>query len=108
LWPAQKEHQERLRQAILYAKAAQSTPEYQDVAKVRGQSGYNVAVADFLHPPEIQQLDLATYKGATGDRITITAVDNVKGKTVGVLIATDDGTLVEKGSAVASPQGPHL
>jgi hypothetical protein len=101
---AQKQHQERFRQAILYAKAAQKNPDYQDLAKSRGNSAYNVAVADFLHPPEIQQIDIAAYKGAPGQNITITAVDDVKVKTVGVLIATDDGTLVEKGSATPSAQ----
>ncbi len=104
---AQKQHQEKFRQAILYAKAAKGTPEYQGLAKSRGQSEYNVAVADFLHPPEIQQIDLASYKGAPGESIRITAVDDVMVKTVGVLIATDDGTLVEKGAAVPVPNVPN-
>lgn len=101
LTDAQKQQQERFRQAILYAKgAAKGTPEYQALAESRGQSAYNVAVADFLHPPEIQHIDLSAYKGAAGENITITAINDVKVKTVGVLIATDDGTVVEKGSAV--------
>jgi hypothetical protein len=97
---AQKEHQEHFRQAILYAKSAKDTPEYKDVADARGQSTFNVAVADFLHPPEIQQIDLSAYKGAPGEIITITAVDDIKVKTVGILIVNDDGTLVEKGTAI--------
>ena len=40
---AQVQHRERFRQAILYAKTAQETPEYEDVAKSRGLSAYNVA-----------------------------------------------------------------
>jgi hypothetical protein len=104
---AQKEHREHFRQAVLYAKNAQKLPEYQAAAKSRGQSGYNVAVADFLHPPEIQQIDLASYNGAPGQRITITAVDDMQVKTVGVLIANDDGSLVEKGSAAMSDADPH-
>jgi hypothetical protein len=99
----QKEHQERFRQAILYAKTAQTAQEYKDVAKARGQSAFNVAVADFMHPPEIIQIDLSQYHGATGQPIDITTVDDVKVKTVGVLIATDDGTVVEKGSAAPDP-----
>jgi hypothetical protein len=97
------EQREKFRQAILYAKSAQGTPEYKDVAESRGLSTYNVAVADFLHPPEIQHIDVSAYKGAPGEAITITAVDDVKVKTVGVMIVADDGTLVEKGSAVAAP-----
>jgi hypothetical protein len=104
---AQKQHRERFRQAILYAKSAQETPEYKDVAKARGQSAYNVAVADFLHPPEIQQIDLAGYKGAANESITVTAIDDMKVKTVGVMIVNDDGTLVEKGTAVVSPSAAN-
>lgn len=97
---AQKQHQEHFRQAILYAKVAKNTPEYKDVADARGQSTYNVAVADFLHPPEIQHIDLSAYKGAPGEPIIITAVDDVRVKTVGIMIVNDDGSLVEKGTAV--------
>lgn len=79
---AQKLQREKFHQAILYAKAAQQVPEYQDIAESRGVSAYNVAVADFLHPPEIQNIDLSSYKGAPGQNITITAVDDVKVKTV--------------------------
>jgi hypothetical protein len=104
---AQKEHQERFRQAILYAKSAKDAPEYKDVATSRSQSTYNVAVADFLHPPEIQQIDVSAYKGAPGETITITAVDDVKVKTVGILIVNDDGTLVEKGTAIPTTDPNH-
>jgi hypothetical protein len=99
----QKEHRERFRQAILYAKTAQTAAEYQDIAKSRGKSAFNVAIADFMHPPEIIQIDLSDYHGSTGQPIDITTVDDVKVKTVGVLIATDDGTVVEKGSAEPVP-----
>ena len=102
---AQAQQREKFRQAILYAKSAQKTPEYKDAAETRGLSTFNVAVADFLHPPEIKRIDLSGYKGAPNETITITAVDDVKVKTVGVMIVADDGTLVEKGSAVAAPTG---
>ena len=68
-------------------------------AESRGFSASNVAVADFLHPPEIQKIDLSGYKGAIDETIAITAVDDVKVKTVGVMIVNDDGTLVQKGTA---------
>ena len=45
---AQKEQREKFRQAVLYAKGAQGTAEYQDVAQARGVSAFNVATADFL------------------------------------------------------------
>ncbi len=105
---AQKQQCDKFRQAVLYAKGAQNTPEYQDVAKARDISAYNVAIADFLHPPEIQRIDLSSYHGKADDTITITAVDDIKVKTVGVMIVNDDGTLVEKGEAAAADQNSSL
>jgi hypothetical protein len=104
---AQKQHLQRFREAALYAKAAQGAPEYQAAADARGQSPYNVAIADFLHPPEIQHIDLGDYRGGPGHTIAVTAVDDVQVKTVGVLIATGDGILVEKGAAVPSANAPN-
>ena len=97
---AQKEQREKFRQAILYAKGAQAMAEYQDAAETRGVSAFNVATADFLHPPEIQKIDVSGYHGAIDETIHIVATDDVKVKTVGVMIVNDDGTLVEKGTAV--------
>lgn len=104
----EKEHQEQFRQAILYGKGAKAKPEYEAAAEARGISSFNVAVADFLHPPEIQNIDISAYHGAAGQPIRITAVDDVKVATVGVLIADDNNTLVEKGQAVVSPTDPHV
>jgi len=100
LTDAQKVHREKFHQAILYAKGAQDNPVYADLANARGLSKYNVALADFLHPPEIQNIDVSSYRGKAGETIVITAVDDAKVKTVGVMIVNNDGTLVEKGTAV--------
>ena len=100
---AQKEQQAKFKQAILYARGAKGLPEYEQAAKSRGVSTHNVAVADFLRPPEIEAIDVSEYHGAPGETIAITAVDDVKVSTVSVLITTDDGKLVEKGTAVLSP-----
>jgi hypothetical protein len=81
--PLQKAHQERFRPAIAFAEGAKVDTEYQTAAKARGQSAFNVAVADFLHPPEIQEIDLSTYQGLAGQTISITATDDVMVKTVG-------------------------
>jgi tartrate dehydratase beta subunit/fumarate hydratase class I family protein len=103
----QKQHQEHFRQAVLYAKAAKNKPEYEALAKSRGVSAFNVATADFFHPPEIRAIDVSAYTGGASQTIQINAVDDVKVATVGVLIATDDNTLVERGQATLSPQDPH-
>lgn len=104
----QKQQQEHFRQAVLYAKAAKNKPEYEPIAKSRGVSTFNVATADFFHPPEILDIDLSKYTGAPAEVITIKAVDDVKVTTVGVLIADDNNVLIEKGNAVVSPQDPHV
>jgi hypothetical protein len=103
---AQKQQREKFRQAILYAKGAKGRAEYRDAAESRCVSAFNVAVADFLHPPEIRRLDISDYKGAIDETIRITAVDDVKVKTVGVMIVNDDGTLIEKGMAVSGNENP--
>lgn len=99
---AQKAHQELFRQAIVYSKGNRSLPEYAEAASARGISTHNVAVADFLHPPEITKLDVSAYHGDVGQPIVITAIDDVKVKSVGVLIAAEDGTFIEKGAATVS------
>ena len=100
---AQKAHQERFRQAIDYSRGARDLPEYQQAAESRGTSVHNVAVADFLRPPEITAIDVSDYHGEVGQPIVITATDDVKVKSVGVLIAGENGTFIEKGAASVSP-----
>ncbi|MFT3770910.1 MAG: hypothetical protein QM820_36285 [Minicystis sp.] len=103
----QKEHRETFRQSVLYAKGAQTKPEYQKLADSRGVSAFNVAMADFFHPPEIQAIDLDGYHGAAGEKITIVAVDDVKVTEVGVILTDDNDNVIEKGQAVVSPEDPH-
>jgi hypothetical protein len=103
LTDAQRAHRERFLQAVTYAKGAKSVPEYEEVAQTLKMSVHNVAMADFMHPPEITSIDVSNYHGDVGQPIVITALDDVKVKSVGVLIAADDGTFVEKGAAAPSP-----
>jgi hypothetical protein len=100
---AQKAHHERFRQAIAYARTAKDLPEYKAAADARGMTSQNVATADFLRAPEITNIDVSNYHGDIGQQILITATDDVKVKSVGVLIAAEDGTFIEKGAAVVSP-----
>lgn len=75
--PAQREHQARFREASAYAKqAAQRVPIYAEKAKKTGQPAYNVALADFMHPPEILGIDLSGYTGKAGEVIRIQARDD--------------------------------
>jgi hypothetical protein len=95
--PAQLAQQQRFRLGIEYAKGANTQPEYKALAERRQLSSFNVATADFLHPPEIHELDLSGYHGKPGDTIAVRATDDVAVKTVSLLIATDENLVVEQG-----------
>ena len=60
----------------------------------------HVAVADFFHAPDIDEIDVTNYRGAVGDTIRIRATDDFKVKQVHVTISNADGSLVEQGDAV--------
>ena len=59
-----------------------------------------MAVADFFHAPDIDEIDVTNYRGAVGDTIRIRATDDFKVKQVHVTISNADGSLVEQGDAV--------
>jgi hypothetical protein len=60
-----------------------------------------VATADFMHPPEILQVDVSGYTGKRGETIRAKVQDDVKVKAVKVVIATDEDQLIEQGVATA-------
>jgi len=99
---AQKQHQKVFQQAVIYAKSALVNPEtkqaYKDAAD-EGESAYNVAVADFMNAPDIEEIDLSKYTGKVGDTITITVTDDFMVQEVSVTILNADGTEVEHGLA---------
>ena len=105
---SQKEQRRRFQQATFYAKAAIADPDtkaaYAGSAK-KGQTAYNVAVADFFHAPDIESVDLSHYTGQPGDTILIRATDDFMVKEVKVTITNADGSLVEKGDAAPDAGG---
>ncbi len=104
--PAQKEHQKRFREAAAYAKqAAAQNPIYAEKAKKTGQPAYNVALADFMHPPEILAVDLSGYSGRAGEVIRIQARDDVAVARVSVVIADAGRQIVEQGQATSNSSG---
>jgi len=66
-----------------------------------------VAVADFFHAPDIEEVDLSGYSGRVGDEIRIKATDDFGVQQVIVRIENSDATLVEEGQAVKSPNELH-
>jgi len=105
---AQKEQQKRFQQATIYAKSALTSPEtkqaYKEAAD-EGESAYNVAVADFMHAPDIEEINFSKYTGKVGSTITITVTDDFKVAEVSVTILNEDGTEVEHGMAQLAAGG---
>jgi hypothetical protein len=86
----------------VYAGVAATDPtlEAAYAAKAKkGQSARNVAVADFLHAPNIDVIDLSGYHGQQGDVIRIEATDDFMVKEVRVVISDHEGNVVEEGDA---------
>jgi hypothetical protein len=99
---AQEKHRLRFQEAVLYAKGAivdAATKEAYKTAASNGQTAYNVAVADFMNAPQIDEIDVSSYTGQLGSYIRIRATDDFRVAEVSVTILNVDGTEVEKGLA---------
>ena len=103
---AQQQHQLRFQEAVLYGKAvladAAKKEAYGASAK-EGQSAYNVAVADFLNAPRIDEIDVSHYTGQPNSYIQVRAVDDFNVAEVTVAVQAADGTEVESGAALLQP-----
>lgn len=100
---AQRAHQQKFQQATVYGKAALKDPAVKAEYAEKGgnlRSAYNVAVADFLHAPDVDEIDVSNYLGAVNDPIRVRVTDDFKVVQVQVTIHNADGSTVEKGNAV--------
>ena len=95
----QKAQQAKFQQAILYGKAVIKDPAQKAIYEATGKSAYNVAVADLLNAPKIDNIDLTAYTGQAGDTIKVRVYDDFQVKAVSVHIYNADGTLLEEGYA---------
>jgi hypothetical protein len=106
---AEIEHRQHFMEATIYARAAKADPAqneaYLPAAEKEGLSVYNVAVADFLKAPLIDEIDITGYTGESGSTIRIRAVDDFKVTEVTVVIRSSDGTELESGVAIVDPNG---
>lgn len=91
---AQLERQERFKEATVYAKDARTQEVYQEKAEGTPQTPYNVAMADWFHAPEVQEIDMEGWTGAAGGIIRIKAVDDIQVTQVNVIITNHDGGTV--------------
>jgi hypothetical protein len=100
---AQRAQRRRFQRAVVYGKAALADPvsgeAYAAAAQRKKRQPFNVAVADFLHAPEIDVIDVSGYHGDPGDVIRIEATDDFAVREVKVVIFNADGNIVEEGFA---------
>ncbi len=103
-------HQKKFQSAVIYGNSVTADPakkaEYEAGKGEKFNSPYQVAVADFLNAPDIEEVNLKMYSGSIGDLITIRATDDFKVSEVLVSIHNPDGSLVEEGSAVQKAGTP--
>jgi hypothetical protein len=105
---AQRAQRRKFQRAVLYAGAAVSDPETAPVYAAKSGNGHTpriVAIADYLHAPDIERIDVSGYHGQPGDVIRIEAIDDVAVREVKVVITGADGAPVEEGYAVAEATG---
>ena len=100
---AQVDQRKRFTGAVAYAKNALQDPNLKQVYETRAtkeKTAFNIAVADFLTKPWIDQIDATAYNGNTGDKILVIAADNAKIDTVRISINDSNGTMLESGQCV--------
>lgn len=91
---AQTAHQTKFKAGTIYAKEASKVePLYSQLAAGTPRNAYNVALADYMHPPVIHQIK------QEGARLKIQASDTVLVTAVSVTLLDVDGTILEKGEA---------
>lgn len=101
----------RFKEAVIYAKhALTDEATYRAYNEKAQNSGYalcarNVAIGDYLNAPVIKRVNLEKYDGQAGEIIVVSAIDDFEVKEVMVEIRQRDGTLVEKGEALAVGNG---
>ncbi len=102
---AQARHLARFRLASNYANAVFRDPVrkalYEAKAKALGKSTVRaLAVGDYLNLPKVTELNIGGYKGHVGDKINVSALDDVGVVAVKVTIRDfNTGDLVEQGQA---------
>jgi len=96
------------KQAVLYARTILQNAAIRQAYKAktkRGQSAFNLAIADYFKPPVIVSVDLGQLANQVGSKITALVTDNFRVEKVKVKIEKSNGVLLEEGDAVLQPDG---
>ena len=103
--PKQIQQQNKFAQAVTYARNALLDPTLKadyttEAKKRRNVSPYNMAMTDYLRPPQITNVDHSAYTGdASGEKIIIEAADAFKITTMKVKITAANNSTLEEGTA---------
>jgi len=90
---AQTDHQGRFKLASAYASQAKTQPVYVERARRKKKNAYNLALADWFHPPVIHTIE------QRDGRIRVQASDDMQVAKVEVRILDSDGNVLEQGQA---------
>jgi hypothetical protein len=106
--PAQVAVKERFKLAAFYGKTANADPAtkaiYAGRAKEKHIPVFALMVADFFNAPVINEVDLSSYAGRTGDIIRIQASDDFEIRNVSVQMREPEtGEEIDGGAAVLGP-----
>lgn len=104
---AQLKQVSRFAQATRYAKHALQDPATKAAYAARakaGQHAHNIAIADFLHAPVINEVRLI---GEQQNQISIEASDDFEVTAVWVKLCDAEGMVLEEGEALPTDQEDH-
>lgn len=103
--PEQKKHLDHFQEAKDYAKHVKKRSalreQYERGAKGTTLNWQNLAIRDFMNPPEISEIGVDFYAGEPGEVIRIRATDDFKVVSVSVKITGANRKVIEKGEAQA-------
>ena len=98
--------QQVMRQAVLYGKSVMADEHlkegYLEELKKEGKNLrrlFSLIVADFMHAPSIDEVDLSEYSGDVDSKIKVRASDDFKVTKLEILIVAADGKILEQGQA---------
>ena len=96
----QKKQMSRFQQAVAYARKMISEPNTRALYAAKTEPGkrvFNRALADFMKPPVVHEIDTFRCSGRAGDEITVKATDDFLVTGVKVSLYGPDRALIEQG-----------
>jgi hypothetical protein len=106
---AQKASQSRFAKAVRWLREIKTVPElyapYRVAARISRKRACDIAMADFMHPPEVRDVDVSEFTGNAGQIIRVCALDDVAVGSVTVVLKDLNDSAIESGAAIPDPNG---